>query len=107
MQHLLSFFFAFAIGEILLGFTPQGDPFGAFRWPVFYTTAIMACVGAWGFYKTEKARYFALPFLACMPFLPIGFLPAYFFWKWVDWLSLCDDRIRVKVMREMKERSVL
>ncbi len=105
MHHLLSFFFSFAIGEILLGFTPQGDPFGVCRWPLFFTTLSMIVIGTIGFYKTEKARYYALCIFACIPFLPVGFLPMYFFWKWVNWLSLCDDRIRAKVLKEIAARN--
>ncbi|MFI4956508.1 MAG: hypothetical protein ACHQAX_04805 [Gammaproteobacteria bacterium] len=101
MQHLLSYYFSFMIGELILGFTTQGEIMGPLRWPIFILTALMAVGGAVGYYKTEKARYYGLAMFACLPFLPLGLVPAFFFQKWVDSLAQCDERIRAKVLQEM------
>ena len=74
---------------------------GPLRWPIFILTALMAIGGAVGYYKTEKARYYGLAMFACLPFLPLGLVSAFFFQKWVDSLAQCDERIRAKVLREM------
>lgn len=100
MHHLILYTFTFALCNAVFGYTHHGEIWGMFRWPVVFGGPVMVMMGVVGFYFTEKSRYFVLNLFACLLILPLGFIPAYFFWQWVDWLAQREDRIRVRVLKK-------
>lgn len=87
MRPLVFYFISLGIGVGLIVLTPYGAAFGVLRWPVVLMTCIMSVMASIGFYHTQRARYYVLGMLVCVPYLPMGLIPAYGFKSWVDGLG--------------------